>query len=67
MAGGGITNGRRRVQREEGEEPVVVSKHLGFSLGVENERAHAGRDGRIRLARSNSCRRGGEKKQFLYY
>ena len=65
MAVDGIINGRRRVQREEGEESVVM-KHLKFSLGMEDELAHAGRDGRIRLARSNSQERTGKKNRYYY-
>ena len=44
-----------------------MSKHqmMIYSLGAENERVDAGRDGRIRLARPNSqTRTGTGKKTF---
>ena len=44
-----------REKREEGKESVSNYYYIKiFSLGVENERACAGRDGRTCLARRNS-------------
>ena len=46
-----VIHGRRRKKRGEGWEPANVTR---FSLGVENEKDNAGRDGLTRLARPNS-------------
>ena len=49
---------------EEGEEPV--SKHqIRFTLGVENERADGGRDGRTRLVRPSSQGANGDSEIFI--
>ena len=41
-------------KRKEGGDPVSKHQPIRFSLGVENERADAERDGRTHLARPNS-------------
>ena len=43
-----LEDGRRRAKRGEERNPRVRTR---FSLGVENERADAGRDSRTRLVR----------------
>ena len=48
-----------RVRREAGKEPVSKHQPIRFSLGMENERADAERDGRAYLARRNSRARMG--------
>ena len=57
MAYGGIN--KWRPPRKSGGIPQVSTR---FSLGVENEQADAGRDGRTRLARPNSQARTGTGK-----
>ena len=58
-----LINGRRRGKREEFRELSTRS-----SLGVENEQADAGRDGRICLAKpSSQARTGAGKKSFSLF
>ena len=48
---GHLSHGRQEEEEEEKKNPRVSTK---FSLGLENERVDAGRDGRTCLARPNS-------------